>query len=155
MLSLLTGIFVSAALALSYGYFLQSRLLKHQVKEKNIDALLKALDEYERLAINYWGGDVENPHLVAVKQKVFSDLVHHIGGAYKLDAAMQIYLEELIMCATGGNYRSRGSKSNHRQQELVVTNANNLRLILMKSRYVSEGWVLRELGQKIKRWRSL
>ena len=140
MLSILAGIFVSAALAFYYGHRLQCRLLRYQVRERNIDALLEALAKYEKLAIDYWGGEVDNPHLVEVRQKVFSDLVHHIGGAYGLEAAMKPFLEKLIVCATGHDYPKLNSEPNHQQQRLIITNANNLRLILMKNRYVDRGW---------------
>ena len=99
MLGLLIGIlvaFVSTALAFSYAYFLQCRLLRHQVKEKNIDSLLEALDKYEKLTVDYWGGNLATPHLVEVRQKVFSDLVYHIGGEYGLESALRPCLSALI-----------------------------------------------------------
>ena len=135
---------VSAVLALFYGYFLQCRLLKYQVKEKNIDSLIQALEQYEKLAIEYWAGNTADHHLVQVRQKVFSDLVYHIGGAYGLEPSLWSCLRNLIMSATGSSFSNSNPKPSDEQQRLVVRHAGELRLVLMRSRYV--GWRLNIQG---------
>ena len=138
------AVLVAAILSFSYAYFLQCRLFSHQVKEKDIDELLKALVEYETLSLAYWAGKATDERLIITRQVVFHNLAAGLCSKHKIKDSYKSILGDLVISATGSNFQSpttANPRPNDAQQRLVIQHAGRFKVFLLTNRY--EGRSLR------------